>query len=86
MAKVTRRSRGKPEPARYLLIQDTQGNVYLVTPDRLGAPIDSGTLKKAIARYVTVKGTPLNGVEFALLGEADTLVRMCGINLPSRRS
>jgi hypothetical protein len=68
---------------RYLIVQDTKGRVYLITPDRLGPPVEDPTLSKSIADYIGKARTPVEGVTFALMiGEADMIVRICGNNGP----
>jgi hypothetical protein len=61
---------------QFLIVRSNRGEVFFITPDRLGSPIRDDKLDDVIDAYKKLEGS-MEGLDFALmLGEAEALVRV----------
>jgi hypothetical protein len=64
------------ESPKFLIVRKKRGEVFFVTPDRLGAPVRDDKLDDAIDAYKKLEGS-MEGVDFALLiPETEALMRV----------
>jgi hypothetical protein len=65
---------GSPQEPFYLIVRDKRGNIYFVSPDRLGSPIQqTHEIRKAIDAY-----SDKTHVDFAaIVSGTDLIVGVC---------